>query len=324
MVLAILALSIFFEVIAAYLALRLIGPSKGTFAWVLIAVAFVLRAVRLSYEFWLYVNPAIDHPLDLLDELMGLAISILLALGVYLIGPLFEAFARAEKTRELYAHSISHDLRGPLTVIRGYAEMLSEKKEGEPVDRDVLSALEAIRHSSGRMNAMIEDLVDAARFSGKGVRLATAPLRLQSHLPDMVQQLLIVSERDRIELDIAPDLPPVMADAVRLDRIVLNLLSNALKYSPPKTTVVLGAHRKEGEVIVSVRDFGEGIDPRELPRVFERYFSGAEGRTKGGIGLGLYIVRELVKAHGGRVWAQSCPGEGSTFSFTLPIADHPN
>jgi signal transduction histidine kinase len=321
MVLAILALSIFFEIIAAYLALRLIRPSKGRLAWILIASAFVLRAVRLSYELWLYVDPDFYYQLDLLDELMGLAISVLLAAGVYLIGPLFESFARAEEARDLYAHSISHDLRGPLTVIQGYAEVLSERMDSLPLDREIHSGMEAIKHSSARMNALIQDLVDAARFSGEGMDLQIEPLHLESYLPNLVSKALVGDERGRVTIDLAAELPPVSADPERLDRIILNLLSNALKYSPAGKPVLLRAVREGGAVIVSVRDFGEGIAAEDLPRVFDRYFSGVKSRTRGGIGLGLYIAHELVKAHGGRIWVQSSLGEGSTFFFTLPVAD---
>ncbi len=131
----------------------------------------------------------------------------------------------------------------------------------------------------------------------------------------------------RPEIDTAPrpaaaaELPPVLADPERLQRILANLLSNALKYSPPDTEVTLSFVVRDGEVVTLVTDGGAGIAPEELPRLFQRYYRAAAGRERReGLGLGLYITRLLVEAQDGRIWAQSEVGVGSTFSFSLPIA----
>jgi signal transduction histidine kinase len=118
-----------------------------------------------------------------------------------------------------------------------------------------------------------------------------------------------------------PELPLVVVDPDRLERVLTNLLSNALKYSDPATTVVLSACCVDSDVVMSVADRGAGINPDDLPHIFERYYrSGATG-ARDGLGLGLYIARMLVEAMGGRIWVESSSGQGSTFSIALPAAE---
>jgi two-component system phosphate regulon sensor histidine kinase PhoR len=127
-------------------------------------------------------------------------------------------------------------------------------------------------------------------------------------------------ESQRVEVLIAPDSPAVDADPDRLERIFANLVSNALKYSAPEMPVVIRAEAKDREMVVAVADRGEGIDPKDVPHIFERYYRTGDKRRSGGIGLGLYITKMLVEAHGGRIWVESELGKGSTFYFTLPLA----
>ncbi|HEX2947965.1 MAG TPA: sensor histidine kinase, partial [Armatimonadota bacterium] len=110
------------------------------------------------------------------------------------------------------------------------------------------------------------------------------------------------------------------ADQNRLERILVNLLSNALKYSFPNTPVLITAHRQGSEVVIAITDHGPGIAAEHLPHIFERFYRIKKEREAESIGLGLHIAKLLVEAHGGRIWAESTPGEGSTFSFTLPVA----
>ncbi len=124
----------------------------------------------------------------------------------------------------------------------------------------------------------------------------------------------------RIKVDIQSDMPQIAADPDRLERILMNLLTNALKYSALETEVLLRAEKTDGEVTVSVTDYGMGIPPEDLPHIFERFYQPTAGRKAGGLGLGLYISKMLVEAHGGRVGVESELGRGSTFWFTLPLA----
>jgi len=150
--------------------------------------------------------------------------------------------------------------------------------------------------------------------------LALQPVKLPAFIADILERMRTIMEVERILVELPPDLPPVSADYNRLERILLNLLSNALKYSAPGTPVLVRARSTEGMVEVSVADRGVGIAPDDLPYIFERFYRAEEARKTEGVGLGLYITRQLVEAHGGRIRVESRPGVGSTFYFMLPIA----
>jgi len=129
-----------------------------------------------------------------------------------------------------------------------------------------------------------------------------------------------VLETDRIRLDVSDALPTVSADYNRLERIIANLLSNALKYSDPGTPVVIRASQVDGSIEIAISDQGNGIPAEDVPHLFDRFYRAKGARKAEGIGLGLFISKALVETHGGRIWVESELGKGSTFSFTLPVA----
>jgi PAS domain S-box-containing protein len=225
---------------------------------------------------------------------------------------------RAEEFRRQYVHTISHDLRNPLMTLLGHAEILQMPASRIPLGEVEQRSVEAIVRATQRMNVMIQDLVDSARAEGGSIELHPERVELGSFFADLLDQSRGILAVDRLRVDVPPDLPPACADPGRLERILINLLSNALKYSPPGAPVEVSAVSRDGEIVVSVTDAGRGIDPADLPHLFDRYFRTAAGREAGGLGLGLYITRMLVEAHGGRIRVESERGTGSTFSFTLP------
>jgi len=176
---------------------------------------------------------------------------------------------------------------------------------------------------------MIEDLVDVTRFESGQLHLELQPVSLPAFLADWLKRMQTALAVERIVIDLPADLPAVLADYNRLERIVTNLLSNALKYSDGPVRV--SAAPRDGLVEVSVSDQGRGIHPDDLPHLFERFYRVKGGWKAEGVGLGLYITKLLVEAHavpsadgktrvGGRIWVDSEPGAGSTFHFTLPVA----
>jgi len=227
---------------------------------------------------------------------------------------------RAEVFREQYIHTVSHDLRAPLTIILGQAEMLQRSLDKAGVDGIQRRSTDAIITASKRMNVMIRDLVDLARLESQQLQLARQPVQLHAYLRDLLERASLVVDGGRIVVEMPRDLPPVSADPDRLERILLNLLSNALKYSAKETQVTVGAMVVDGAVEVVVADRGVGIAPEDLAHIFERFYR-ARGAGAEGLGLGLYIAKMLVEAHGGRIWAESELGRGSTFHFTLPVAE---
>ena len=230
------------------------------------------------------------------------------------------ALRELERQREDLLRAVSHDLRNPLSAVLGQAQLVERRLQKAEVD-EAQRGLQSIIAAAQRMDVMIQDLVDAARAEVGQIRLERRPIRMRDLALGLKQRLTPALDVDRIDVEVPGDLPEVLADPDRLDRILTNLWSNALKYSAPGTRVTVGARAEEGYVVTCVTDRGPGIPPEELPRLFERYFRGVVGRERGeGVGLGLYITRRLVEAHGGRIWVESRLGVGSTFCFSLPVA----
>ena len=234
------------------------------------------------------------------------------------------AFHALQQRQEDFLRIVSHDLRNPLTIIQGHTQVLADTLHDAGIDGDAQASVEAIHRSTQRMNAMIQDLVDMTRLESGQLALTLQPVDLRSYLANLLSRTETLIDYARIRVELPADLPAVLADYNRLERIVINLLSNALKYSPSGAPVIVRAQQEAGMVRVSVTDEGPGIPPEEQPNLFQRYYRAQSTRTaEEGIGLGLYITKLLVEAHGGRVQAESEVGKGSTFSFTLPIATPP-
>lgn len=232
---------------------------------------------------------------------------------------------RAEFRKEYmeeYISLVSHDLRAPLTVIQGQAQLLQSRLTKAGLDRGVVRGADAIEVAAHRMNAMIQDMVDSARLEAGHLELQRQPIDLRSFVADLLERNAQAMDVARMKAGFPPDLPPVDADPNRLERVLINLLSNALKYSEAGTQVDVRTRVANGMVVVSVSDRGQGISAEELPHVFERFFRSRDARRHDGLGLGLYITRMLVEAHGGRIWVESQPRNGSTFSFSLPVSSN--
>lgn len=227
-------------------------------------------------------------------------------------------FQQLQEQRDIYLHTVSHDLRTPLTVIQGHAELLREvlREAGEFAAVNV----EAILTACERMGKMIGYLVDMAKLESGQLIPETRPVDLHLFVAELLSRSRTALEADRFALKGLEGLPPVAADANFLERILINLFTNALKYSPPASPVAVRGSCAGGEVTVAVTDHGQGIAPADLPRLFDRYYRATSARRKESLGLGLYLTRLLVEAHGGRIRVESEPGRGSTFSFTLPAA----
>jgi PAS domain S-box-containing protein len=230
------------------------------------------------------------------------------------------ALHELQEQREDLLRAVSHDLRTPLTGIMGHSELLMRwMRRGEWSDRAQSSCV-AIVQGAQRMNVMIRDLVDSARLESGQMELRLTPVDLSIFARDLLDQVAGVMDVDRVRLEMPETLPPVCADPDRLERILVNLLSNALKYSEPGTPVRVTAEQAGGEVTISIVDRGQGIPRHDLDHIFDRFYRSREATRAEGLGLGLYITRMLVEAHGGHIWATSELGRGSAFTFTLPLA----
>ncbi len=213
-----------------------------------------------------------------------------------------------EQMRKEYISLVSHDLRAPLATLQGYAQMLI--RFADRPDK-VRSGAETILVSSRRMNAMIQDLLDISRLESGQLKLDLAPVDVASFVVDLQGRLTGVLDVSRIRVEMSDVLPPILVDPNRLERILTNLLSNAVKYSEGKVLVLAGADKER--VTISVVDSGPGIAPEDMSRLFERFYRASGARRTEGLGLGLYITKMLVEAHGGSIWVESEPGKGSSF-----------
>jgi signal transduction histidine kinase len=223
---------------------------------------------------------------------------------------------RAEEYRADLFRMLSHDVRTPLTVLVNQAALLGRRAPTP----EALRSAEIVSTSAHRIAGMIDDLADAMHLEAGAIPLAKRAIDFAAFAVELRDRLSATLPVERVQVDPAPGLPPVHADPARLERIVVNLLANALKYAPAGSPVRLEARASDGEVVVTVRDVGPGIAPEDLPRIFERFYRSEQANGTAGLGLGLYICRKLVDAHGGRIWVDSARGAGSAFHVALPVA----
>ncbi|HEV2073439.1 MAG TPA: ATP-binding protein [Thermomicrobiales bacterium] len=226
---------------------------------------------------------------------------------------------RLETVRREFVANVSHELRTPLTSIRALVETLEGGVvEEEEMARDFLGRIVG---EVNRLNALVEDLLDFARLEA-----GRSPLQLET--VDLGEVVRAGADRLRTQIDraelsfvvnVEDDLPQVEIDARRMEQVLLNLIHNAIKFTPAGGEIVISVWRKKGEIAVEVRDTGIGIAPEELDRLFERFYKSDRARHSVGTGLGLAIAKNIVQLHGGEITVSSAPGEGSTFTFTLPI-----
>jgi two-component system, OmpR family, phosphate regulon sensor histidine kinase PhoR len=230
---------------------------------------------------------------------------------------------RLEKVRRDFVANVSHELRTPVTVIKGYAEtLLSGVLEQDPVHAGRF--VEIILNHSERLASLIADLLSLSEMESGDLKLELVPLPLASTVRRACALLEQKAEAKQITftVDGIEEAPQVLADHGRIEQVMINLLDNAIKYTPDRGTVSISAEDAGPMLKISVTDTGGGIPPKDLPRIFERFYrvDAARSRDQGGTGLGLSIVKHIVQLHGGDVSVESNPGKGSRFSFTMKKA----
>jgi two-component system phosphate regulon sensor histidine kinase PhoR len=229
---------------------------------------------------------------------------------------------RLERARREFVANVSHELRTPLTAIKGYAENL---RDGGLQDPAVAAQfVDVIHRNAERLRSLIEDLLDLSSVEQGQARLTLGPVRLA----DVVAQAAAVirpaaqKKGQTLTLDLAEGLSAPRADRDRLAQVLINLLENAVKFTPEGGRIAVSGSAAPGRVVLSVSDTGVGIPPDEVPRIFERFYrvDRSRDRREGGTGLGLAIAKHLVQAMGGTIQVESAQGAGTTFRVTLPAA----
>jgi two-component system phosphate regulon sensor histidine kinase PhoR len=239
--------------------------------------------------------------------------------GVQLILHDLTDVRRAEVLRREFVANVSHELRTPLASITALLEALEDGGLENPAI--ARSFLERIHTEVDELTQLVNTLLDLARLESGRADLRCEPVDVRSLAADVVERLQPQAERrgQVLVLHAAPEVPAVQGDAARLRTVLVNLLHNALKFTPPGGRITVSVTCRDSEVHVSVQDTGPGIAPEDLPRVFERFYKADRSRATAGSGLGLAIAKHIVQAHGGRIWAESTPGQGATFTFALPL-----
>jgi K+-sensing histidine kinase KdpD len=226
-------------------------------------------------------------------------------------------FRNAEELKATFISIVSHELKTPVALIKGYASTL--RRDDARWDKSIMQdSLAVIEDEADRLTAMIEDLLDASRLQAGGLSLNRADISVSLLAQRMAERFATQTKNHTITVKFAADFPIIMGDENRLEQVLSNLISNAIKYAPGGEIAITGQVRPE-QVIVCVSDEGPGINPGDLPHIFDRFYraENAARKTKGA-GLGLYLARAIVEAHGGKMWADSSPQRGARICFSLP------
>jgi len=215
---------------------------------------------------------------------------------------------------------VSHDLRTPLTSIRALLEALADGLVDDPAT--VQRYYRVAQQDSRALSQLIDDLFEVSQMDAGGLKLDLAPNSIGDLISDTIESFSEAARQQQVTLSgaVAPHIDPVRMDAPRIGRVLANLTANALRHTPAGGRIDLAARRVDKRVIVEVSDTGEGIQPEDVPFVFDRFYRGEKSRNRatGGAGLGLAIARGIVAAHGGSIHVESEAGQGARFTFTLP------
>ncbi|MGE5561025.1 MAG: ATP-binding protein [Chloroflexota bacterium] len=232
-------------------------------------------------------------------------------------------YREVDRMKSDFVSTVSHEFRTPLTGIAMGVGMLLERSQSDPESRE-RQLLQAVNEDAQRLMKLVNDLLDLSRMESGRIQMDFAAVRLDRLLPEATAPLVSQAAERGVEVtvEVPPDLPPAWADASKITWVISNLVGNAIRYTSAGGKITVAATQLGNRLHVSVTDTGVGIPESEFENIFRKFvqLQGPEGTTSGGVGLGLSIAREIVQAHGGRIWVESRVGEGSKFTFTLSQA----
>lgn len=232
-----------------------------------------------------------------------------------------EKLLQLDRMKTEFISNVSHELRTPLQSIMGFAKlMLEDKVPDREIQREFLTT--TVRQSE-HLTDLINDLLDMSRLESGRFQIQKQRLSIRNVIREAIQSFCIISNNKGIAINevITATLPEIEVDGKRVKQVITNLLSNAIKFSDSSSNVTVRGKVKDGQVMVQVIDQGIGIPNEAMPKLFERFYRIGDKMVREGAGLGLYISKQIIEAHGGCIWAESKAGEGSIFSFTLPLGE---
>jgi PAS domain S-box-containing protein len=220
-----------------------------------------------------------------------------------------------------FLNTTSHELRTPVASIKGYIQMLLKQTLGE-ITEEQKKALEVLLRNTNRLDHLIQDILDISRLESGTMKFITEKTDVTKMIKEIADTMQTTADlkRIKIKIDIQEGIPDLMIDGERIKQVLLNLVDNAIKFSPDGSTINVKTRKEKEDVLFEVQDFGRGIPKNKQKKIFERFYQVDTGmdRKFGGVGLGLTISQGIIHAHGGKIWVDSMLGKGSTFKFSLP------
>jgi PAS domain S-box-containing protein len=231
-----------------------------------------------------------------------------------------EKLKKIDQMKAEFLSNVSHELRTPMQSISGFIKLILTGKVPDPAVQQEF--LQIIDNETMHLGNLINSLLDMSRLEAGRFQIYKKPMAVQDVITDSLKMFHSLAKEKDITLNesISAKLPQMDVDSERIRQVIINLLGNAVKFSDPGTSINVKAAVQDGELLFQVTDHGIGIKEDSLTHLFERFYRSEGEKVRGGTGLGLYISKQIIDAHGGRIWAESKFGEGSTFSFTLPVA----
>ncbi len=228
------------------------------------------------------------------------------------------ALRELDQMKSQFISSVSHELRTPLHSIVGFTKLMLQGKVA--ASKDQREFLVIIDKQSERLGKLIDDLLDVSRLESGRFETRKQRLTIKEPIHDVIEELHSLANEKGIVIseDMPATLPEVEVDRERMMQVMTNLLGNAIKFSSNDGSILVKAEARDSELLVQVSDHGIGIPEEAIPHVFEKFYRVKDSKYTGGTGLGLYITKQIIEAHGGRIWVESKPNKGSTFYFTIP------
>ena len=227
-----------------------------------------------------------------------------------------------ENLRSALLATVSHELQTPISIIKAYASTLA-RSDAQWSQQTIRDKLQAIEEEGDRLSEVVSKLLHSSRLEAGDLSLNKLLLDLPKEAHKVAKRVAGLTEIHEVKLDFPPDFPPVLGDPERIEEVLTNLIENAVKFSPRGGMITIKAEISENQVLVIVADEGIGIPLRDQERIFERFYKVEDSLAKPtqGTGLGLYICKTTIEAHGGRIWVESELGKGCRFTFSLPLGE---
>jgi signal transduction histidine kinase len=229
---------------------------------------------------------------------------------------------KLDKIKSNFLNITSHELRTPISAIKGYLQMILKQKLGD-ITEEQKKSLEIALRNANRLDNLIQDILDLSRLDSGRMRFILEKTNIKTMIAETVETMQTIADKKHIRINAKIDdfLPDLIIDGERIKQVIINLINNAIKFSSEDSDINININKEQKEIIFEVQDFGRGIPSDQKDVIFDAFYQvkSNEDKKLGGVGLGLAISRGIILAHGGNIWVDSIENNGSKFTFTLPI-----